>query len=80
MTNIVSNLSRPITKFSYIASKETQGRLATILNQPLEIFKDNSQYLQLLGELRKHVDEKSIHIKDPEKTMHQIDELVNSLP
>jgi hypothetical protein len=80
MINKVSNLSRPITKFSYQASKETQGRLATILNQPLEIFKDNSQYLQLFGELRKHVDNKSIQIKDPEKTIHQIDEIVNSLP
>jgi hypothetical protein len=80
MIDIVSNLSRPITKFSYNASKETQGRLATILNEPLEIFKDNSQYLQLFGELRKQVDEKSIQIKDPEKTIHQIDEIVNSLP
>ena len=80
MINMVSNLSRPITKFSYNASKETQGRLATILNEPLEIFKDDSQYLQLFGELRKQVDEKSIQIKDPEKTIHQIDEIVNSLP
>jgi chromosome segregation ATPase len=80
MINMVSNLSRPITKFSYNASKETQGRLATILNEPLEIFKDNSQYLQLFSELRKQVDEKNIQIKDPEKTIHQIDEIVNSLP
>ena len=80
MENMVSNLSRPITKFSYLASKETQGRLETILNHPLEIFKDNSQYLQLFGELRKQVNEKSIQIKDPEKTIHQIDEIVNSLP
>ena len=80
MINMVSILSRPITKFSYQASKETQGRLATILNQPLEIFKDNSQYLQLFGELRKQVDNKSIQVKDPEKTIHQIDEIVNSLP
>ena len=80
MINKVSILSRPITKFSYQASKETQGRLATILNQPLEIFKDNSQYLQLFSELRKQVDNKSIQVKDPEKTIHQIDEIVNSLP
>jgi len=80
MINKVSILSRPITKFSYQASKETQGRLTTILNQPLEIFKDNSQYLQLFGELRKQVDNKSIQVKDPEKTIHQIDEIVNSLP
>jgi hypothetical protein len=26
------------------------------------------------------VDEKSIQIKDPEKTIHQIDEIINSLP
>lgn len=44
------------------------------------VFKDNSQYLQLFGELRKQVDEKSIQIKDPEKTIYQIDEIVNSLP
>jgi hypothetical protein len=80
MINMISNLSRPITKFSYLASKETQGRLATILNEPLEIFNDKPQYLQLFGELRKNVEEKSIQIKDPEKTIHQIDEIVNSLP
>ena len=80
MINMVSVLSRPITKFSYQASKETQGRLATLLNQPLEIFKDSSQCLRLFEELRKHVADKSIQIKDPEKTIQQIDEIVNTLP
>ena len=80
MINMFSNLSRPITKFSYLASKETQGMLATILNHPLEIFDDSSQYLQLFTELRKQVVDKSIQIKDPEKTIHQIDEIVDSLP
>jgi hypothetical protein len=80
MINMVSVLSRPITKFSYQASKQTQGRLATLLNQPLEIFKDNSQSLRLFEELRKHVADKSIQIKDPEKTIQQIDEIANSLP
>jgi hypothetical protein len=80
MINRVSNLSRPITKFSYLASKETQGRLATILNEPLEIFNDSSQYLLLFNELKKQVLEKSIQIKDPEKTIHQIDEIINSVP
>ena len=80
MINMVSNLSRPITKFSYSASKEIQGKLAKMQNEPLEIFSDRSQYLQLLGELRKQVADKSIQIKDPEKTIHQIDQVVNSLP
>jgi hypothetical protein len=80
MINRVSNLSRPITKFSYLASKETQGRLATILNEPLEIFNDSSQYLLLFNELKKQIVEKSIQIKDPEKTIHQIDEIINSVP
>ena len=80
MINMVSVLSRPITKFSYQAPKETQGRLATLLNQPLEIFKDSSQSLRLFEELRKHVANKSIQIKDPEKTIQQIDEIVNTLP
>jgi hypothetical protein len=78
--NRVSNLSRPITKFSYQASKETQGRLAIVQNEPLEIFNDSSQYLQLFNELKKQVLERSIQIKDPEKTIHQIDEIVSSLP
>jgi chromosome segregation ATPase len=80
MINMFSNLSRPITKFSYLASKETQGMLVIILNHPLEIFDDSSQYLQLFTELRKQVVDKSIQIKDPEKTIHQIDEIVDSLP
>lgn len=80
MINKVSNLSRPITKFSYLASKETQRKLATILNEPLEIFNDNHQYLELFNELKKQIVEKTIQIKDPEKTIHQIDEIVNFLP
>ena len=80
LINMVSNLSRPITKFSYLAPKETQGRLALLQNHPLEIFGDKSQYIQLFGELRKQVVDKSIQIKDPEKTIHQIDEIVSSLP
>jgi hypothetical protein len=80
MINRVSNLSRPITKFSYESPKETQGRLTNLLNDPLEIFKDNSEYLKLLNELKRNIIEKSIKIKDPEKTIHQIEEIVNSLP
>jgi hypothetical protein len=80
MINKVSNLSRPITKFSYQASKQTQGRLSIVLNEPLEIFNDSSQYLKLFNELKKCVGERSIQIKDPDKTIHQIDEIVNSLP
>jgi len=80
MINRVSNLSRPITKFSYEASKETQGSLANLLNDPLEIFNDNSEYLKLFNELKRNIIEKSIKIKDPEKTIHQIEEIVNSLP
>ena len=80
MINRVSNLSRPITKFSYEASKETQGRFAKLLNDPLEIFNDNSAYLNLFNELKRNIIEKSIKIKDPEKTIHQIEEIVDSLP
>jgi len=80
MINRVSSLSRPITKFSYLAPKETQARLDTILNNPLEIFNDSSQYLQLFNELKKQIIEKSIQIKDPEKTIHQVDEIIKSLP
>jgi len=80
MTSMLSNISRAITKFSYMASKETQGRLAKMQKNPLEIFMDTSQYLELLNELKRNVVEKSILIKDPEKTIHQIDEIVNSIP
>jgi hypothetical protein len=34
----------------------------------------------LLSDLRKQVVDKSIQIKDPEKTIHQIDEIMDSLP
>jgi chromosome segregation ATPase len=36
--------------------------------------------MELFGDLRKHIVDKSIQIKDPEKTIHQIDEIVNYLP
>jgi hypothetical protein len=69
LISMVSNLSRPVTKFSYLASKETQKRLEILQNEPLEIFDDASQFKQLFGELRKRVADKSIQIKDPEKTI-----------
>jgi DNA repair exonuclease SbcCD ATPase subunit len=78
--HLFSSISRPITKFSYLASRETQGRLAIMQNKPLEIFKDTSQYLQILNELRKNIVENSIQIKDPGKTIHQIDEIVKTIP
>ncbi len=80
MINMVSILSRPITKFSYLSSKQTQTKLDILLNKPVEIFNDESQYMQLFDELRKRVNDKSILVKDPEKTINQIDEIVNSLP
>jgi chromosome segregation ATPase len=36
--------------------------------------------LELFNELKKQIVENTIQIKDPEKTIHQIDEIVNSLP
>ena len=48
MVNMVSNLSRPITKFSYQASKETQRILVAIQNEPLEIFGDSSSICKYL--------------------------------
>ena len=36
--------------------------------------------MQIFNELRKQIVKKSIQIKDPEKTIHQIDEIVNSVP
>ena len=80
MMNMVSNLSRPITKFSYMAPKATQARLAIMQNEPLEILSDSFESLHIFNELKKHVVENSIQIKDPDKTIHQIDEIVNSLP
>jgi myosin heavy subunit len=82
LINMISNLSRPMTKLSHDASKETQRRISIMMNRPLEIFDDNShsQYVQLLDELKKRVTDKSIQIKDPEKTIHQIDEIINSIP
>ena len=78
--NMISNLSRPITKFSYQASKETQGKLAILENEPLEIFSESSQFIKLFSEIRKNIVDKDIQIKDPEKTIHQLDEIINSFP
>jgi chromosome segregation ATPase len=77
---MISSLSRPITKFSYQAPKETQGKLAILQNEPLEIFNHYDEYLQLFNEIKRDLVEKTIEIKDPEKTIHQVDEIVNSLP
>jgi hypothetical protein len=80
IAGMISSLSRPITKFSYQAPKETQGKLAALQNEPLEIFNHYDEYLQLFNEIKRDLVERTIEIKDPEKTIHQVDEIVNSLP
>jgi conjugal transfer/entry exclusion protein len=76
--DIVSNLSRAITKFSYVASKQTQAQLTVLQNKPLEILSDESEFTRLFWNLKRHIVEKEIQIKDPEKTIHQIDEILDS--
>jgi hypothetical protein len=80
ISNRFSNISRAITKYSYGTSKVKFARLEKIGNRPWEIFEEElDPYFELLAELRKEVANQKIVLKDSNKVIEYIDDIVNAL-
>ncbi|MDQ5869214.1 MAG: hypothetical protein M3530_05745 [Thermoproteota archaeon] len=79
-SNMFSKISRAITKYSYGTSKITYSRLEKIGNRPWEIFdEDIMPYLQLLQGIRQELISGKMTLKDSNRTIEHIDEIMNSL-
>ncbi len=79
-SNMFSNISRAITKYSYGTSKITYSRLEIIANRPWEIFDEEIMpYLQLLQGIRQDLISGKMTLKDTNKTIEHIDVIMNSL-
>jgi len=79
-SNMFSKISRAITKYSYGTSKTTYSRLEKIGNRPWEIFdEDIMPYLQLLQGIRQELISGKMTLKDSNRTIEHIDQIMNSL-
>ena len=79
-SNMFSNISRAITKYSYGTSKTTYARLEKIGSKPWEIFdEDIMPYLQLLQGIRQELISGKMTLKDSSRTIEHIDQIMNSL-
>jgi hypothetical protein len=80
ISNMFSNISRAITKYSYGTSKITFMRLEKMGNRPWEIFEEDlAPYFDLLLEVRKEIANQKIVLKDSNKVIEYIDDIVNAL-
>jgi hypothetical protein len=80
ISNMFSNISRAITKYSYGTSKMTFMRLEKMGNRPWEIFEEDlGPYFDLLLEVRKEIANQKIVLKDSNKVIEYIDDIVNAL-
>jgi hypothetical protein len=80
ISNMFSNISRAITKYSYGTSKITFMRLEKMSNRPWEIFEEDlGPYFELLLELRKGIANQKVVLKDSNKIIEYIDDIVNAL-
>jgi peptide methionine sulfoxide reductase MsrA len=80
--DLFSHLSRAFTKYSYGITKETERRLETMSNEPWQILyeKDVTPYSSILLEVRKSIDSGQIQLKDSDKVLQYIDNILESLP
>ena len=79
-SNMFSNISRAITKYSYGTSKTTYSRLEKMGSRPWEIFdEDIMPYLQLLQGIRQELISGKMTLKDSSRTIEHIDQIMNSL-
>jgi myosin heavy subunit len=79
-SNMFSNISRAITKYSYGTSKTTYSKLEKIGSRPWEIFdEDIMPYLKLLQGIRQELISGKMTLKDSSRTIEHIDQIMNSL-
>jgi chromosome segregation ATPase len=80
--DLFSHVSRAFTKYSYGITRETERRLQAMSDEPWKIFyeSDISPYSLLLLEIRKSIDGGKVQLKDSDKMLGYLDNIIESLP
>ena len=80
ISNMFSNISRAVNKYSYSVSKEVQRKLDVMISRPWTTVDDVTLYLGLLENIKKDVSNGKIQVKDYDKTVTYFDQIIASLP
>ncbi len=82
LTVLFSRVSRAFTKYSYGLTKETEARLQMMTDEPWRMLyeSDISPYSSLLIEIRKSIESGKIQLKDSDKILNYLDDILKSLP
>jgi DNA repair exonuclease SbcCD ATPase subunit len=82
LSDLFSHVSRAFTKYSYGLTKETEARLQMMTDEPWRMLyeSDISPYSSLLVEIRKSIDSGKIQLKDSDKILNYLDDILKSLP
>ena len=80
ISNMFSNISRAVNKYSYSVSKEVQRKLDVMISRPWTTVDDVTLYVGLLENIKKDVSNGKIQVKDYDKTITYFDQIIASLP
>jgi hypothetical protein len=82
LADLFSHASRAFTKYSYGLPKETEALLQMMTDEPWKILYENdiSPYSSLLIEMRKSINAGKIQLKDSDKILIYLDDILKSLP
>jgi DNA repair exonuclease SbcCD ATPase subunit len=82
LTDLFSHASRAFTKYSYGLTKETEARLQMMTDEPWRMLyeSDISSYSSILIEIHKSISSGNIQLKDSDKILSYLDDILKSLP
>lgn len=82
LTDLFSHVSRAFTKYSYGLTKETEGRLQMMSEEPWRMLYESDilPYSSLLQEIRKSIYSGKIQLKDSDRVLNHLDVILSSLP
>jgi len=78
------NISRPLNKYVYVSSldKPLKKLLANLIANPYDVLVDSNKQdiIQILESTRKGIQSGSVSVKDTDKSLSQIDEILSLIP
>ena len=80
ISNMFSNISRPLNKYSYGVSKDVQRRLEMMISRPQTTVDHVNSYVSLLQSIKEEIRTGKIQIKDYDKTLSYFDQIITLLP
>jgi hypothetical protein len=80
ISNMFSNISRPVNKYSYGVSKDVQRGLELMISRPQTTVEHLVSYVSLLQSIREEIRSGKIQVKDYDKTLTYFDQILTSLP